>query len=222
MATSRQQTRTEKEMEDRLLRLKPGSERYEVLASARRFKAAWVEFADKLTAVREAGEWREWGYASFEVYARRELHLKRDTVNKLTRSFAFLRDHAAIELADRETRELPPLEVVDLLSRAKERTTVTPKQLEKIQRDVFDMGGASPTRGDVLKRFREIDPQAFRATPQAAGGEADVRKALLLAERLGALLGEMAAVSSLAQGGVKQAITELRGIFEQTRKKRVA
>src|SRR3954467_9116757 len=68
--------------------------RAELIRCARRFKASWVELAEALTEVRRRSEWKRWGHASFEAYAKSELHLRGDTVEKLTGSFAFLQRHA--------------------------------------------------------------------------------------------------------------------------------
>ena len=87
----RQRSRTEVEMEAQLKTLDPSSERYATLSAARDFKASWVALGELLTRVREGSLYREWGYSSFEAYARRELRIRQDTANKLTRSFSFLR-----------------------------------------------------------------------------------------------------------------------------------
>ncbi len=216
--TARRKTRGEVEMEELLGRLDPSSERYRVLSAARDFKASWVELGERLTETREAEQYKEWGYDSFEAYCRTELRLKAETANKLTRSFSFLRDHTPQALETRQQRELPPLDVVDLLSRARERSQVSEAQLRDISKDVF--AGEPPTRGEVIKRFRELDPMAFKAPerPKAEAGpagEGDLRKALLLAERLQSLL--PSEVSRAAKDGVKVVVRELQELFETAR-----
>src|SRR4051812_45199566 len=105
----RRHNRSEAEMSAQLEALDPASARYQVLAAARQFKAFWVDLGERLTQVRESYAFTQWGYTSFEAYCRRELHIKQDTANKLTRSFAFLRDHEPTVLERRDTHELPPL-----------------------------------------------------------------------------------------------------------------
>jgi len=112
---------------------------------------------------------------------------------------------------------LPPLDVVDLLTRAGERSKITPKQLDTIREEVFDPDGPLPTRSQVVKRFREFDPDAFKGAPRkptAAAPSADVRKALLLAERLQALLEVQDGISKAALDGVRRAAVELREMFD--------
>ncbi|MEM6730860.1 MAG: hypothetical protein AAF658_04855 [Myxococcota bacterium] len=216
---TRRKSRSEVEMEVRLEQLDPESSRYRVLLAARDFKASWIALGEKLTRVRESNAFTEWGYSDFETYCRRELHIKRDTANKLTRSYAFLRDHqpAALEQPP-VARELPPLDVVDLLTRARERAKVSDEQFEEIRRDVFSEDQPPPTRAAVVKRFREVDPDAFR-TPQkpkakpGEGGPAEVKKALLLAERLESVL-ESLSVTEQTRASLTLVVGELRHLFQ--------
>ncbi len=216
--TQRRRSRAEAEIEAKLATLDPKSPRYQVLAAVRDFKAAWVQVGERLTRVREEEQFRGWGYSTFEQYCRRELRIKNETANKLTRSFSFLRDHEPKVLAQAHERELPPLDVVDLLSQARERAKIKPADLDGIRREVFE--NPSATRGQVVQRFRELDPEAFRGPPRSEKSDpaADVRRALLLAERLQALLEELPDVSRDARRGVGAAVEELREKFVATRK----
>src|SRR5437764_13726750 len=69
-------------------------ERAELIARVRRFKASWFELGEALTEQKRSEKWRQWGYAAFDDYVKRELHLRADTVDKLTGSFTFLRARA--------------------------------------------------------------------------------------------------------------------------------
>lgn len=189
---SRRTSRAEAEMAARLDTLDPKSKRYAVLAAAKAFKANWVELGERLTTVRESQGYTQWGYASFEAYCRKELQIRQDTANKLTRSFAFLRDHEPQILGEKRTQtDLPALDVVDLLSQAQKRTKVSDDHLARICENAFDPA-ANATRAQVMKQFRELDPDAFKPEvkpkPQTVTGPNDMRKALLLAERLESLL----------------------------------
>lgn len=214
---TRRRTRAEAEMEETLSGLDPSSFRYQVLSIAKDFKVIWVEMGELLTKVREAGTYKEWGYASFEAYCRREIRIRQDTANKLTRSFSFVRDHEPTALAQREQNELPPLDVVDLLSRAKERTQVPDEQLDSIRQEVFH-NEANPTRQKLMKRFREIDPEAFRSKkkdevkPDAA--DPDMRKAVLIAERLLALLEPGPSISDQCKESMRSVVGELNSLLE--------
>ena len=91
-------SKTEEQMAARLATLEPGSKRFVVLDAAIRFKRSWVELAQYLTRVREEGLFKEWGYRSFEAYAQHELHLKKETAQKLVRSYDFLNAHERPQL----------------------------------------------------------------------------------------------------------------------------
>ena len=71
--------------------LDPGSERYGVLSSAKRFKSSWVELGEKLLEVQRRGLFREWGYDSFEDYCTREIRIKKPTAQKLTHAYRYLK-----------------------------------------------------------------------------------------------------------------------------------
>ena len=70
--------------------LEPGTPRFEVLESARRFKSSWVELGERLIAVNEKKLYREWGYITFEEYCAKEVRIKKPTALKLTRAYRFL------------------------------------------------------------------------------------------------------------------------------------
>ena len=100
MESTRRRTRGEAAIESLLAKLDPSSERYRVLLATREFKASWVELGERLTEVREGGEFRTWGHETFEAYCRTELRLKPDTANKLTRSYVFLKEHEPVVLRE--------------------------------------------------------------------------------------------------------------------------
>lgn len=211
----RRRTRTEAEMEALLAKLPPGSDRHSVLSAAKEFKASWVLLGEKLTKVRESGQHAAWGYKTFEAYVKGELRLKPDTALKLTRSFAFVRDHEPTVLSAPITRELPAMDVVDLLAQAREKVKINDEQLNAIRRDAFNSDEGPLTKSEVMKRFREVDPEAFKPAPKNAGIVVDgnVRKALLLAERLQTLLTGITNLSEGAQAAANTVTSELRTIF---------
>lgn len=221
----RRTSRSEAEMSERLDALDPSSERFLALSAARQFKACWVDLGEKLTVLRESKAYQAWGFSTFEVYCRKELRIKQDTANKLTRSFSFLRDHEPKVLENRTGREMPALDVVDLLSQARERTKITDDAFTSIREQVFDPL-AHPTRNDVMKRFREVDPEAFKPAAKAESPKVDnndLRKALLLAERLESLLeAQGIGVSKEVLGSARNVVRELRERFEQTQRQGAA
>ncbi len=213
------QTRTQADLRARLQQLPEGSPRRAALMAACTFKSSWVELGEALISVREEGQYKAWGYPSFEAYCKSELHIKADTVLKLTRSFAYLQQHAPERLSRSEsTTAAPALDVVDLLSQAASRTKVSQDALSRMGAQLLQKD-AAPTRAEVLKTLREDDPEAFRAKSRAAAvpktvQDVDLRKALLLAERLFGLLGEQGdVVSAQAHAKLERVVQELRAAY---------
>jgi hypothetical protein len=129
-------------------------ERAELLRRARHFKASWIELAEALTQARRTGRWKDWGYDSFEAYAKTELHLKQETVDKLTGSYSFLQRRAPAVLSrDPISEPFPTYQAVDFLRRAEESDTAPREAVEEIRRRVIDE--AAPL-GAVSRAYRDV------------------------------------------------------------------
>jgi hypothetical protein len=163
-------------------------ERAELLRRARRFKTSWLELAEALTATKRGGRWREWGYETFEAYAKAELHLRPETVDKLTGSFSFLQRKAPAVLQRDPLREpFPSYQAVDFLRRAEESDDAPRDTVEEIRRRVIDEGAPA---GRVAREYGGVVfpiDEDTRAARDAAG----VKN---VAKRLRELLGETQAV----------------------------
>ena len=90
-------TAAEIDIEKKAASVPPGTFRHTVLVAAKRFKSTWAELGKLLVQVRDENLWEPWGYDSFEAYCLKELHIKKQTALKLTRSFSFLAKHEAPE-----------------------------------------------------------------------------------------------------------------------------
>jgi hypothetical protein len=190
--------------------LPAGSMRRKVLEGARRFKAAWVEFARLLSQVRRQEHWREWGYPSFDRYCSTELFIKRSTAEKLTASYGFLERHEPRLAEGRGDGEAPPFEVIEVLSRAEAAGRLTsdgwrelrdevmerpptPRALDRTLTEKFGPPPAPP-RVPRAERLARLAGQARRLA-DACAAEGAVpgalrAKAEALAEALEALGGE--------------------------------
>jgi hypothetical protein len=116
-------------------------ERAGLIQCARRFKASWIELAEALTHARRGAQWKRWGYESFDEYARIELHLKQETVDKLTGSFQFLQRRAPEVLRRDGVREsIPSYQAIDFLRRAEEQEGAPEDAVEAIRARVIDEG----------------------------------------------------------------------------------
>jgi len=137
-------TKTDRQMEDRLLAVSGDPLRADTLQKARAFKRTWLELAEALTKVQASRSWEQWGFSDFDGYCRKELHLRGSTVAKLLGSYRFLETSAprVIERAraDRLEAPIPSLPAVEFVQKATERAAADPETLETIQRVAFDEG----------------------------------------------------------------------------------
>jgi hypothetical protein len=159
-------------------------ERAEVIARVRRFKAGWYELAEALTEQRKSDRFRQWGYASFEDYCKRELHLRQETVDKLTGSFSFLRARAPEVLRrDGRAAPIPAYQAVDFLRRAEEESDAPEETVREIRRHVLDEGASLPK---VSRLYRQVvfpvDEEAQEEKRRGALRAAVDRLVQLLAE----------------------------------------
>ena len=161
-----------------------------VIACARRFKSSWIELAEALIDVRRDNSWKGWGYSSFDDYTRLELRPKRETVDKLTGSYAFLQRRAPAVLDRNGLDEpIPTYQSVDFLRRAEEQPDAPAELVEGIRQkvledatplpslskqfgaQVFPIDEAEKRRGEaaaiknVAKRLRELLADS-RAVPK--------------------------------------------------------
>ena len=128
--------------------------RADMLARARRFKSSWLELGEALTELRRSGQWKHWGYDSFEDYAHKELHLRPDTADKLTASYGFLaRSAPAVLQRNGLDQPIPSYQSVDFLRRAEEEDTAPPEAMAELRRRVIDEAAPLPA---LSRKYREV------------------------------------------------------------------
>jgi len=178
-------------------------ERAELLHRAKRFKASWLELAEALTRVRAGGQWRRWGYETFEDYAKGELHLRQETVDKLTGSYSFLKKRAPEVLGrDGVSAPIPSYQSIDFLRRAEERDDAPRDVVGEIRRQVFEDAAPAAALG------RKFNEQVFPLEP-AQRKARDAAALRNVAGRLRELLGETRAVPRRLAGEVGEALERL-------------
>lgn len=154
----RVKTKVERELEDAEARHEDDPVRAHMLRVARNFKASWIELAESLTETRKGGAWKKWGYASFDEYAKKELHLRQETVDKLTGSFSFLKARAP-EVLQRDALEesIPTYQAVDYLRKAHERSEVIekPEVFSALYTQIVDDGVP------LAKAKKEFEPTLY-------------------------------------------------------------
>jgi hypothetical protein len=183
-------------------------ERAEVLARARRFKASWIELAESLSSVKRSGRWKDWGYDSFEAYAKGELRIRQETADKLTGSYTFLKRRAPAVLSrDALHDPIPSYQAVDFLRRAEASEDAPKGTVEEIRRRVLDDAAPAATitraYGDVVF---PLDEERRKAR--------DVSGIKNVARRLRELLSETKAVPRKLAGEVDGALERLLDAIE--------
>lgn len=196
-------TKTDRAMEAAENEHADDPERAELLHRARRFKASWIELAEALTNARKSGSWKNWGYASFEEYAKTELHLRQETVDKLTGSFLFLQKRAPEVLRrDGLSAPIPSYQSVDFLRRAESQEGAPDDAVEAIRKRVIEDGAPLPK---LAKQYKDtvfpIDEGSKKVRDTAALKN--------VAKRLRELLDETHVVPRKMAGNVATALDEL-------------
>lgn len=141
----------------------PGSFRHAVITSSKRFKSTWVELGKLLVQVRDEGSSEGWGYPSFETYCFKELHLRKATVLKLTRSFSFLSKREPEMVRDQEvaTERAPAFEVVEVLAAAEERGQLSDNDYASIRETIWNPEKPPhELRRELGERFPSPEPEA--------------------------------------------------------------
>jgi hypothetical protein len=178
-------------------------ERAELLRRTRRFKSSWIELAEALTQARRASRFRDWGYASFEEYTQKELHLRQETVDKLTGSYAFLQRRAPTVLArDGVAAPLPSYQAIDFLRRVEEKEDAPEEAVREIRRKVLEENVPLP---QVAREYKDVVfpiDEGERKKKDAAGLKN-------VATRLKELLAETRAVPRRLAGEVSESLERL-------------
>lgn len=148
----------EQHIEGLMAQLDPSSERYQVLATARKFKSSWVELGEQLLKVSSHRLFQHWGFSSFEDYCAREVRIKQPTAQKLTLAYRYLEKEEP-ELLARQTefKPLPDYRSVDLLRQAREEPKVSEEDFQRLRQTVIEEDRSHPT---ALKRFKEMVPSS--------------------------------------------------------------
>jgi hypothetical protein len=184
-------TKTDRQMEDRMLAVADDPLRHDTLQKARAFKRTWLELAEVLTRVQSHKSYEGWGYPDFDAYCRKELHLRGSTVAKLLGSYRFLETSAprVIERArsssDHFESPIPTLPAVEFVQKATERAAADAETLQTIQRVAFDEGLDAPV---LARRFKDV------AFPETETDRREKSRAAIAAtaRRLSTLLAETA------------------------------
>ena len=119
-------------------------ERASMLRLTRRFKSSWLELGQALAGLKHLKTWERWGYDSFDTYAKTELKLRADTVEKLTGSYMFLHKRAPEVLQRDPLEAIPSYQAVDYLRRVEEKaaedSSIPKETLVDVRKQILDEG----------------------------------------------------------------------------------
>ena len=176
-------SKTARNLETRIDELPEGSFRREVLESARRFKASWVELGRLLTRVKREGLWSEWGHASFDAYCTKELFIRKQTAEKLTMSYGFLERHEPALVREPRERDghagrAPPFEVIEVLSRAEAAGRIDDSRWSELREEVLEAPSAAAVNRQLTERYGPAPK------PPAASDEERLTRLVSIARKL--------------------------------------
>jgi len=156
-----------------------GTLRHTVLLAAKRFKATWVELGKLLVQIRDENAHEGWGYPTFEAYCSKELHIRKATADKLTRSFSFLARHEPRAVANEDIVEkAPAFEVVEVLASAEERGQLSGEEYKSIRDSIWN---PEKPVSELKKEFTERFP---RPPPEPAAEDVQLRRLAQAARKL--------------------------------------
>ncbi|WP_224370012.1 hypothetical protein [Hyalangium versicolor] len=173
-------TAVEADLQNKVKSVPAGTFRHTILVAAKRFKSTWAELGKLLVQVRDEAKYEEWGYESFEAYCLKELHIRKQTALKLTRSFSFLAKHEEPEvLKDEEfPQRAPAFEVVEVLADAADRGQLSPSEYRSLRDSIWNP--EKPTT-ELKKEFAERFP---KPAPEAPPENLQVRRLAQAARKL--------------------------------------
>lgn len=181
-------------------------ERATMLRLTRRFKSSWLELGQALSEVKRSKAWERWGHASFDAYAKTELKLRADTVEKLTGSYMFLHKRAP-EILQRDPLEsLPTYQAIDYLRRVEEKAaeddTIPKETVSDVRRQILEDGAP------VAKVARLYNDTLFPVS-EGAKREANRKALKSTATKLRELLVDTDAIPKRLASTVDAALDEL-------------
>ncbi|HJV34340.1 hypothetical protein [Geomonas sp.] len=198
---------SERHIEKIMQHVEPGSERYEVLDKAKRFKSSWVELGEKLLDVSKKGRFRDWGYQSFEEYCVQEIRIKRGTAEKLTMAYRFMeKEEPQLLTAREELKPLPDFRSIDLLRKAKEEKGFTDEEYDDLRKSVVEEERSHPT---VLKKYKEVAALREEVNPLAP-----LKASISAAKRLESTLRSLPGVPDLYLEQLGEMVAHLENELE--------
>ncbi|MBF0252994.1 MAG: hypothetical protein HQL29_04180 [Candidatus Omnitrophica bacterium] len=139
------ESKSVRNLNEKMEEIEAGSIRYKVLESAKKFKTSWIDLGQTLYTVWKDKLYQEWGYKEFDNYTRKEIGIKSQTSLKLLRSYGYLEQESPEHLKhevinERDTKTIPTYESVDVLRRASGKKDLGTADVSTIKRKVLEEG----------------------------------------------------------------------------------
>lgn len=184
-----------------------------VLRCVWNWRKNWLDLAETLQRVAKDGDWRGWGFASFDAYTRDELGLKPSEVHKLISALQFVK----LELGSADCAvpavPLPAVEVAMAATEAAQAGQVEPELAKEIKDAVLSGQPIAPLK-------RQLKAQIETAKEEARGPDDAKREAMQKTLRTAAQLAEnlqaLADARSSELAGSDQ-VDELEALIERLR-----
>jgi hypothetical protein len=189
-------------------------ERATLLRLTRHFKASWLQLGEALSQAKRDKTWERWGYPSFEAYAKTELKLRADTVEKLTGSYMFLHKRAPEVLQRDPLEALPSYQAIDYLRRveaAAEDRSIPEETLVDVRKQILE------DNVPVSKVARLYNDTLFPVSAHDKR-EASRKSVKAAAVKLRELLADSTAVSKRIASSLEAALDELLAELEDDAK----
>ena len=157
-----------KNIEAKMENLDSNSLRYHILESAKNFKCSWIELGRSLYSVWKDKMYKEWGYVSFDIYAAREIGIRKQTAMKLLKSYYFLEKEEPQYLkneyaASTQPVNLPSYESVNILRQAKNNKDLDKDDYASLKKEIFEKGRDAveikKNLGVIIRQRKELDPE---------------------------------------------------------------
>jgi len=165
------QTKSLKNIEEKMVGLDVNSIRYHILESAKSFKSSWIELGRSLYSVYKDKMYKEWGYVNFDVYVVREIGIRKQTAMKLLKSYYFLEKEEPQYLKSNYTEQaqpvnIPSFESVDVLRQAKNKKTIDEDDYQSLKKEIFEKGKdaqeVKKNLGVIIRQRQELDSEEIQ------------------------------------------------------------
>ena len=151
--------------------------RHKALENAKSFKTSWIELGRILYTIYNDKAYKGWGYSTFEVYAAKEIGIRKQTAVKLLKSYYFLEKKEPAYLRKKykeetDTASIPTYESVDILRLASRKRDLGEADYASIRESVLEKGkdarDVKKALTTLIRRREELEPAEAREKKREA------------------------------------------------------